>query len=221
MCLKLASGSQPGSLSVCVPSLCQIIFMPIITLPLLPCCRCTEQPSSFMSLTQRRTCRSVSAPSLVCPALILDLMGPGVFTATRASVSSPTGPSSSPSGAFSHSSTDTPSLDHMPCLLKSSFFCFYFLTSLWFKNSDLFLVLETCLCALLIDDVFTHRHISHFMQTVPFPSTQRPRILVQVRLKRSYLVMTSLVLYVGLVWSGINFSKSTLVMSKILQPVKL
>lgn len=30
---------------------------------------------------------------------------------------------------------------------------------------------------------FTHRHISHFMQTVPFPSIQRPRILVQVSLK--------------------------------------
>ena len=27
---------------------------------------------------------------------------------------------------------------------------------------------------------FIHRHISHFMQTVPFPSSQRPRILVQV-----------------------------------------
>ena len=26
-----------------------------------------------------------------------------------------------------------------------------------------------------------HRHISHFMHKVPFPSSQRPRILVQVR----------------------------------------
>lgn len=82
-------------------------------------CRCTVQPSSSMSLTQRRTCLSVSAHSSACHALILDLMGPGVFTATRASVCSPTGPSSSLSGAFSLSSTDTPSPDHMPCLLKS------------------------------------------------------------------------------------------------------
>lgn len=82
-------------------------------------CRCTEQPFSSMSLTQRRTCLSVSAHSSACQAVILDLMGPGMFTATRASVCSPTGPSSSPSGAFWLSSTDTPSLDHMPCLLKS------------------------------------------------------------------------------------------------------
>lgn len=83
------------------------------------CCRCMEQPSSSMSLTRKRNYLSVSAHSLACPALIWDLMGPGVFTATRASVFSPTGPSSSPSEAFSHSSTDTPSLDHMPCPLKS------------------------------------------------------------------------------------------------------
>lgn len=118
---RLSERSPPVYRACIRWSLCRII-----TLPLFSCCRCTEQPSSFMSLTQRRTCRSVSAHSLVCPALISDLMGPGVFTATRASVSSPTGPSSSPSGAFSHSSTDTPSLAHMPCLLKSLFFCFYF-----------------------------------------------------------------------------------------------
>lgn len=46
-------------------------------------------------------------------------MGPEMFTAIRASVYSPTGPSSSPSGVFSLSSTDIPSLDHMLSLLKS------------------------------------------------------------------------------------------------------
>lgn len=46
--------------------------------------------------------------------------------------------------------------------------------------------------ALLIDYMFTHRHISHFMQTVPFPSTQRPRILVQVSSKCDILVNEAL-----------------------------
>lgn len=82
-------------------------------------CRCMEQPSSSMSLTQRRTCLSVSAHSLAFQAPIWDLTGPEVFTATRASVCSPIGPSSSPSRAFSLSSTDTPSPDHMLCPLKS------------------------------------------------------------------------------------------------------
>ncbi len=82
-------------------------------------CRYMEQLSSFMNLTQRRTCLSVSTHNLACQALIPDQMGPGVFTATRASACSPTGPSSNPSGVFSLSSTDTPSLDHTPCLLKS------------------------------------------------------------------------------------------------------
>lgn len=82
-------------------------------------CRCTEQLSSSMSLTRWRTCLNVSSRSSACWALISALMGPGVFTATRASVSSPTGPSSSPSGVSSLSSTDTPFLDHMPCLLRS------------------------------------------------------------------------------------------------------
>lgn len=81
--------------------------------------RYTEQPSSSMSRTLRRTCRSVSAHSSACQVLIWDLRGPEVFTATRASVCSPTGPSSSPSGASSLSSTDAPSLDHMLYLLKS------------------------------------------------------------------------------------------------------
>lgn len=30
-----------------------------------------------------------------------------------------------------------------------------------------------------------YRHISHFMQNIPFPSPQRPRILVQVTKKKS------------------------------------
>lgn len=82
-------------------------------------CRCTEQRSSSMSLTRRRTCPSANCRSSACSALIWDRAGPGVFTATRASVSSPTGPSSSPSGASLHSSIDTPSRDHTRCPLKS------------------------------------------------------------------------------------------------------
>ena len=82
-------------------------------------CRSTEQLSSSMSRTLRKTCLSVSAHSLDCQPLTLDLMGPEMFTATRASACSPTGPFSSPSGAFLLSSTDIPSLGHMHCLLKS------------------------------------------------------------------------------------------------------
>lgn len=47
-------------------------------------------------------------------------------------------------------------------------------------------LLKICLPALatLLTDLFVFpRHISHFMQNVPFPSTQRPRILVQVSWK--------------------------------------
>ncbi|KAI3371280.1 hypothetical protein L3Q82_023897, partial [Scortum barcoo] len=103
---------------------------------------CTEQPSSSMSLTQRRTCLSVSAHSSACQALISDLMGPGVFIATRASVCSPTGPSFQ---SF------------------RSFLTFLYRYSISGPHA-----------------VPIEKHISHFMQTVPFPSTQRPRILVQL-----------------------------------------
>lgn len=44
-------------------------------------------------------------------------------------------------------------------------------------------ILSPAITALLRHYSFTHRHISHFMQHVPFPSTHRPRILVQVRFK--------------------------------------
>lgn len=46
------------------------------------------------------------------------------------------------------------------------------LASVWLRG----LILTRC--------HFTCRHIAHFMQTVPFPSTQRPRILVQVSVGR-------------------------------------
>lgn len=36
-----------------------------------------------------------------------------------------------------------------------------------------------CIC-FFVYTIFIYRHISHFMQHVPFPSIQRPRILVQV-----------------------------------------
>lgn len=118
-----------SKLSIWVPtSLCVFLYLygKVYVLIVTPLgCRCMEQPSSSTSLTRRRTCQTVSAHSWACPAQVWDPTGPGVFTATRASVSSPTGRSSSPSEASSLSSTDTPSPDLTPCLLRSQHFVIY------------------------------------------------------------------------------------------------
>ena len=37
--------------------------------------------------------------------------------------------------------------------------------------------------------VYLNRHISHFMHSVPFPSPQRPRILVQVRMLHFFVFL--------------------------------
>lgn len=138
-------------------------------------CRCTEQPSSSMSLSQRRICLSVSVRSSAWQALIWGLMGAGVFTATRASVCSPTGLSSSPSGAFSLSSTDTPSLAHMPCLLKSKI-CFHSLC--WCLSVPLLQMSLSCPYCLVESFLFyLQAHLSlHAKCAIPLDSeTTHPR----------------------------------------------
>lgn len=54
------------------------------------------------------------------------------------------------------------------------------------------------------------RHISHFMHKVPFPSSQRPRILVQVRVmfaayqgRFKWIILVTLALLVGGFGAGI------------------
>lgn len=61
------------------------------------------------------------------------------------------------------------------------------------------------------------------MQTVPFPSTQRPRILVQVSLECD--IMTSAVrtsiLYARFIWIDVNISKHTELNPPTVAPVCL
>ena len=99
--------------------------------------------------------------------------------------------------------------------------------SVRFKNSYLFLFLQTGFrCSYGFSErlcFLPHRHISHFMQTVPFPSTQRPRILVQVSVECDILMsaVTTSVLYARFIWIDVSVFKHTELNPPTVAPVCL